>query len=75
MPLPLHKESVGIRPPGKQKVKFKSNFKTGIFLGFVLHTTRNIKLYNCDTGKIRTANHVQFDEGMNNLLFDLIPLN
>ena len=60
-------------PLSKQKANLKSNIKNRIFLSFVPHTMRNIKWYNYDTGKIGTVNHVRFDEGMNNLPFDLIP--
>ena len=49
--------------------------KKGIFHGFVPHTICNIKWYNCDTGKIKTTNHIHFDKGVNDLPFDATPLN
>ena len=38
-------------------------------------TTPNWLCNNYETGNIGKANHVRFDEGMNNLPANLIPLN
>ena len=62
-----------VRPQSKRKEKFKNNSQKGISLGFVPHTTQNCLGYNCNTGKIGKASHVRFDEGMNDLLSNLIP--
>ena len=64
-----------IRPPGKRSAKFKHNIVKGIFLGFIPRTKRNILWYNCETSKIGDANHVTFDEGMNDLPFKMLPPN
>ena len=54
-----------IHPPSKSTAKFKYNIVKGIFLGFIPQTKRNIRWYNCETGNIGPANHVNFNEGMN----------
>ena len=64
-----------IRPPSKRSVKFKHNIVKGIFLGFIPHTVKTILWYNYETGKIDPANHVRFDEGMNDLPYKLLPPN
>ena len=64
-----------IRPPSKRTAKFKHNIVKGIFLGFVPRTHQNILWYNCETGNIGPANHVTFDEGMNDLPFKMLPPN
>ena len=64
-----------ICPPVKRSAKFKHNIVKGIFLGFVPCTKRNTLWYNCDTGFIGGANHVTFDEEMNDLPFNNLPTN
>ena len=59
--------------PSKRTAEFKHNIVKGIFLGFIPQTKRNILWYNCETGNIDPANHVKFDEGMNNLPFKNFP--
>ena len=58
-----------IRPPSKHTAKFKHNVVKSIFLGFIPWTVKNILWYNCETDNIWPANHVKFDEGMNDLPF------
>ena len=62
-------------PPKKRSAKFKHNIVMGIFLGFTPHTKQNILWYNYDTGSNGGANHVTFDEGMNDLPFNNLPPN
>ena len=64
-----------IRPPSKHKAKFKHNIVKGIFLGFIPRIVRNIVWYNCETGNIGPANHVKFDEGMNDLPYKNVTPN
>ena len=44
-------------------------------MSFIPRTTRNLLWYNCETGKIGDANHATFDEGMNDLPFNMLPPN
>ena len=64
-----------IHPPSKRSAEFKHNIVKEIFLGFIPCTVQNILWYNCVTGKIGPTNHVKFDEGMNDLPFNLLPPN
>ena len=63
-----------ICPPFKRSAKFKHNTVKGIFLGFIPRTVQNILWYNCETSKNGPANHVKFDEVMNDLPFKLLSL-
>ena len=64
-----------IRPPTKRSAKFRHNIVKGTFLGFIPQTVQNILWYNCETGKIEPANHVKFDEGINDLPFKILLPN
>ena len=64
-----------IRSLFKRTKKFKHNIVKDIFLGFIPQTVQNILWYNCETGKMGPANHVKFDEGMNDLPFKHLPPN
>ena len=44
-------------------------------IGFIPQTVQNILWYNCESGKFVPANHVKFNEGMNDLPFKLLPPN
>ena len=63
------------RPSSKRTAKFKHNIIKGIFLGFVPCTHRNILWYNCEIRNIGPANHVTFNEGINDLPFKMFPPN
>ena len=54
---------------------FKLLDKKVIFLDFIPHTARNIKWYDFNTGYIGTVSCACFDEGVNDLSFDVIPPN
>ena len=66
---------VHVRAPGKRSAKFRTRTKSGIFLGYLPDTTKNILWYDEDTGKVKVATHARFDEGMNDLPIDQIPPN
>ena len=58
---------VWCRPPGDRDIKFKSNSRKGIFLGFLPDTTKNIYYYDEESNRIKKASHFHFDEGFNDL--------
>ncbi|KAG7341208.1 hypothetical protein IV203_023159 [Nitzschia inconspicua] len=43
--------AVWVRPPGRCRSKLLPNARKGIFLGFLLNTTKNILWYDVDTGQ------------------------
>jgi len=43
------------------------NSRKGIFLGFIPNTDKNIIWYDTETHVVKIAQHVRFDEGMNDL--------
>jgi hypothetical protein len=63
------------RPTERRPAKFKTNLRKGIFLGFLPNTTKLIMYYDVDSKRVKTAFHVRFDEGMNDLPIDAIPPN
>lgn len=58
---------VWCHPPGDHDTKFKSNSCKGIFLGFLLNTTKKIYYYYEESNHINKVSHFVFDEGFNNL--------
>jgi hypothetical protein len=56
---------VWVRPQGRRHVKLRPISRKGIFLGFLPNTTKSILWYDVDTGRIKIAKHVRFDEGLN----------
>ena len=66
---------VWVRPPGRRSAKLIPNSRKGIFLGFMPNTDKNIIWYDTETHVVKIAKHVPFDEGMNDLPPDLMPLN
>jgi hypothetical protein len=62
---------VWVRSPGGRRSKFSSASKKGRFLGFMPSTMTNILWYDEDTHRVKVAKHVRFDEGMNDVPFDL----
>ena len=65
---------VWVRPPGLTKKRFKDNARKGIFLGYVPHTDRLIVWYDVETHRVKIATHCKFDEGMNDLPSEQLPL-
>ena len=56
---------VWVKPPTRRQTKFKSNTRKGIFLGYMLHTLRNILWYDTLTDRVKLAAHAWFDEDYN----------
>ncbi len=57
---------VYVRPPGKRRSKLDNHVNKGIFLGHTSTMTQAI-YWDLDTKKVKTATHVKYDEGMNDL--------
>ena len=57
---------VYVRPPGKRRHRLDNHVNTGIFLGYTA-TMNNVYYWDLKTKRIKTAVHVKFDEGMNDL--------
>jgi hypothetical protein len=66
---------VWVCPPGCQDAKFIPNSRKGLFLGYLPNTAKNILWYNVKMKCIKITKHALFDEGMNDLPFNDIPLN
>ena len=64
-----------MRPPGIQSKRFRSEARKGIFLGYVLHTSRLILWYDEGSSRVKIATHAKFDEGFNDLPADTLPPN
>jgi len=64
-----------VRPPGQRAAKLIPNSRKGIFLGFIPNTDKNVIWYDTETHVVKIAEHVRFDEGMNDLPPDLVPPN
>ena len=64
-----------VKPPGIQDANLVPNSCKGIFLGYVLYTTRNILWYDVATHKAKIATHARFDDGFNNLPMEQDPPN
>jgi len=62
-----------VRPPGRRSAKFIPNSRKGISLGFIPNTDENVLWYDTEMHVVKIAKPVRFDEGMNDLLPDLVP--
>ena len=63
-----------VRPPGRRSAKFVTNSRKGIFLGYFPDTIANIIWFDPETFHVKNAKHARFDEGMNDLDINQIPL-
>jgi len=54
-------------PKAHRSAAILSDARTGIFLGYT-KTMRNILYYDTDSGLVKTAQHVAFDEAMNDMV-------
>ena len=62
------------RPNGRRPEKITPDARKGIFLGYS-RTMKNILYYDLASELVKTAQHVVFDEAMNDLPADAKPLN
>ena len=66
---------VYVRPPGIQPRRFKDKVRTGVFLGYLPHTIRNIIYYDLESERVKIATHCVFDEGFNDVPMESLPPN
>jgi len=64
-----------VRPHGRRAAKLIPNSCKGIFLGFIPNADENVIWCDTETHVVKIAEHVRFDEGMNDLPPALVPPN
>ena len=70
---------VWVRPPRlnnrRKKGKLHADSRKGIFLGYKIGTTRNIKWFDPETNRVKSASNFRFDEMYNDLPVNKRPPN